>query len=93
MRDWGEAVKEAAKIQNHNEKKDGQRGSERGGQRDADQLITAANKMQIYPGTVSMPKFKHSAIQKNPELRWRCASDDFQTKADYPIIINYYYYY
>lgn len=64
MRDWGEAVKEAAKIQNHNEKKDGQRGSERGGQRDADQLITAANKMQIYPGTVSMPKFKHSAIQK-----------------------------
>ena len=32
---------------------------ERERERDADQLITAANKMQIYPGTVSTREFKH----------------------------------
>lgn len=36
--------------------------TEREGERDADQLITAANKMQIYPGTER--EFKHGAVQK-----------------------------
>lgn len=66
------------------------REEERGRQRDGDQLITAANKMQIYPGAVSMPKFKHSAVQKNSELHWLCATDHFQTKTDYPAIMNLY---
>lgn len=39
-----------------------QREEERGGGGDADQLITAANKMQIYPGTRT--KFKHGTVQK-----------------------------
>lgn len=48
-------------------KKEGGRGRESGG--DADQLITAANKMQIYPGTRT--KFKHGTVQKRRAARAR----------------------
>lgn len=73
-------------------------GREGGAQRDADQLITAANKMLIYPGTVSMPEFKHSAIQKFGAARAQ-RQRRLPTKTDYSIItrttassLHHYYY-
>ena len=49
------------KIQIHNGNEE-QKGKER--ERDADQLITAANGMLIYPGAVSMPKFNQQQQQQ-----------------------------
>ena len=53
-------------------------------ERDADQLITAANGMLIYPGAVSMPKFKHQQ-QRHPETQRSTGAmpgDDLRTKLD-----------
>lgn len=65
-------------------KKEGERkrGRKRGGG-DADQLITAANKMQIYPGTRT--KFKHGAVQKRRAAR---ARGQARAPHRHPIIIT-----